>query len=72
MQRWMDVSQDEILASFVTVDGLKQSVALSNMWFDVALEGPIRRACVQRSGTIVTRSHILLGFAYDIDTYYQK
>lgn len=56
-----------VSSSFVTLDGLKQSVALSNILFNVALEGAIRRAGVQRSGIIAMRSHMLLGFADDID-----
>lgn len=58
---------DEISSSFVTFDGLKQGDALSNLLFNIALEGAIRRAGVHRSGTIVTKSHMLLGFADDID-----
>lgn len=51
----------------MTLDGLKQGDALSNLLFNIALEGAIRRAGVQRNGTIITRSHMLLGFADDID-----
>ena len=57
----------EISDSFVTLDGLKQGDALSNLLFNIALEGAIRRAGVQRNGTIITRSHMLLGYADDID-----
>ena len=57
----------EISDSFVTLDGLKQGDGLSNLLFNIALEGAIRRAGVQRSGTIITKSHMLLGFADDID-----
>ena len=57
----------EISDSFVTLDGLKQGDALSNLLFNIALEGAIRRAGVQRNGTIITRSHILLGNAGGID-----
>ena len=59
---------DEVSTSFVTLDGLKQGDALSNLLFNIALEGAIRRAGVQRNGTIITRSHMLLGVADDIDT----
>ena len=58
---------DEVSTSFVTLDGLKQGDALSNLLFNIALEGAIRRSGVQRNGTIITRSHMLLGFADDID-----
>ena len=57
----------EISDPFVTLDGLKQGDGLSNLLFNIALEGAIRRAGVQRSGTIITKSHMLLGFADDID-----
>ena len=57
----------EISDSFVTLDGLKQGDGLSNLLFDIALEGAIRRAGVQRSGTIISKSHMLLGFADYID-----
>ena len=50
--------------SFATLGGLKQRDGLSNSLFNIALEGAIRRAGVQRSGTIITK---LLGFADDID-----
>jgi hypothetical protein len=53
--------------AFVTLDGLKQGDALSNLLFNIALEGAVRRAGVQRNGTIITRSHMLLGYADDID-----
>ena len=42
----------EIFDSFVTLDGLKQGDALSNLLFNIALEGAIGRAGVQRNGTI--------------------
>ncbi|KXJ67862.1 hypothetical protein RP20_CCG008536 [Aedes albopictus] len=57
----------EISSSFVTFDGLKQGDALSNLLFNMALEGAIRSSGVHRSGTIVTKSLMLLGFADDID-----
>lgn len=47
---------DEISSSFVTLDGLKQGDALSNLLFNIALEGATRRTGVQRTGTIVTWS----------------
>lgn len=53
--------------SFVTLDGLKQGDALSNLLFNIALEGAIRRSGVQRNGTIINKSYMLLGFADDID-----
>ena len=58
---------DEVSTSFVTLNGLKQGAALSNLLFNIALEGAIRRYGVQRNGTIITRSHMLLGSADDID-----
>ena len=51
----------------MTLDRLKQGDVLSNLLFNIALEGEIRRAGVHRSGTIITRSHMLLGYADDID-----
>lgn len=57
----------ETSVAFVTLDGLKQGDALSNLLFNIALEGAVRRANVQRNGTIITKSHMLLGFADDID-----
>ena len=57
----------ETSAAFVTLDGLKQGDALSNLLFNIALEGAVRRANVERNGTIITKSHMLLGFADDID-----
>ena len=51
----------------MTLDALNQGDGLSNLLFNIALEGAIRRAGVQRSGTIITKSHILLGVAGDID-----
>lgn len=37
------------------------------MLFNIALVDAIRRDGVQRSGTIVTRSNMFLGFADDVD-----
>lgn len=56
----------EISSSFITSHGLKQGVTLSNFFY-IALERVIRRADVQRSGSIVTRSHVLLGFVDNTD-----
>ncbi|XP_058465398.1 uncharacterized protein LOC131438975 [Malaya genurostris] len=53
--------------TFVTLDGLKQDDALSNLLFNIALEGAIRRYGVQRNGTIINKSHMPLEFADDID-----
>ncbi|XP_062709021.1 uncharacterized protein LOC134288373 [Aedes albopictus] len=58
---------DEISSLFVALDGLKQGDVLSNLLLNITLERAIRRAGVQRSGPIVTKSHVLLGFADDID-----
>ena len=57
----------ETSAAFVTLDGLKQGDALNNLLFNIGLEGEVRRANVERNGTIITKSHMLLGFADDID-----
>ena len=65
--RRLTVSHHEFSGAFVTLNGLKQGDGLSNLLFNIALEGAIRRAGVQRSGTIITKSHMLLGFADDID-----
>ena len=42
-------------------------ISLSQKLNKPFLKGAIRRAGVQRSGTIITKSHMLLGFADDID-----
>ncbi|XP_038116806.1 uncharacterized protein LOC119769006 [Culex quinquefasciatus] len=51
---------NETSEAFVTLDGLKQGDALSNLLFIIALEGAARRAGVQRNGTLITKSHMLL------------
>ncbi|XP_038116847.1 uncharacterized protein LOC119769036 [Culex quinquefasciatus] len=58
---------NETSEAFVTLDGLKQGDALSNLLFIIALEGAARRVGVHRNGTLITRSHMLLGYADDID-----
>ncbi|XP_038117204.1 uncharacterized protein LOC119769300 [Culex quinquefasciatus] len=58
---------NETSEAFVTLDGLKQGDALSNLLFIIVLEGAARRAGVQRNGTLITKSHMLLGYADDID-----
>lgn len=57
----------EVSNSFVTLVGLKQGDALSNSLFNIALEGMIKRSDVQRNGIIITWTHMLLGFADDIN-----
>ena len=47
--------------------GLRQGDELSTKLFNIALEGVIRRAKLEVSGTIFTKSIQLLGFADDID-----
>jgi hypothetical protein len=47
--------------------GLRQGDELSTKLFNIALEGIIRRAGIERTGTIFTKSTQLLGFADDID-----
>lgn len=54
---------DDGSVSFVTLDGLTQGDILSNLLFIIALEVAIRRLSVQRNGTIIARSHMLLSFA---------
>lgn len=49
------------------VDELNQSDAMSYLLFKISFKGPIRRSGVQRNSTIVTWSHMLLGFTVDID-----
>lgn len=49
---------DKISSSFVFLTELEQADALSNFAVNVTLE-----EAVQRSGTMVTQSHILLGFS---------
>lgn len=51
---------------FIIVRDHIQGDALSYLLFNKALEGDIRRAGVQRNGTIITCPHKLLGFADDI------
>ncbi|XP_055632614.1 uncharacterized protein LOC129773088 [Toxorhynchites rutilus septentrionalis] len=58
---------DETSAAFAMLDGLKQGDELSNSLFNIALEGAVRRANVQGNGRVITKSHMLLGFADDID-----
>ena len=57
----------ETSVAFVTLDGLKQGDALSNLQFNITLDGAVRKTNVERNGTIITKSHMLLGFADDID-----
>jgi Reverse transcriptase (RNA-dependent DNA polymerase) len=47
--------------------GLRQGDGLSCLLFNIALEGVIRRARIDTSGTIFRKSVQLLGFADDID-----
>lgn len=47
--------------------GLRQGDGLSCLLFNIALEGVIRRAGIDTSGTIFRKSVQLLGFADDID-----
>jgi sorting nexin-29 len=47
--------------------GLRQGDELSTKLFNIALEGVFRRADLERSGTIFTKSTQLLGFADDVD-----
>lgn len=47
--------------------GLRQGDGLSCLLFNVALEGVVRRAGIDTSGTIFRKSVQLLGFADDID-----
>ena len=47
--------------------GLRQGDGLSCLLFNIALEGVIRRAGIDTSGTILRRSVQLFGFADDID-----
>lgn len=49
---------NESSSSFITLDGLKQEDAFSNVLFNIAIEGTIRRAGVQKSGIIITRCHM--------------
>ena len=49
------------------LDRLKQCEALTNLQFNIPLEGAIGRASVQRNETIITKSHMLLGYADHID-----
>lgn len=55
----------EVLTSLMTLDGSKQGDALSNLLFNIALEGAIRELDVQRNGTIKTHGHI---FSLDLRT----
>ncbi|KID80942.1 endonuclease-reverse transcriptase, partial [Metarhizium majus ARSEF 297] len=52
--------------------GLRQGDGLSCLLFNIALEGVIRRAGINTSGTIFTKSVQLLGFADDIDIIARK
>ena len=47
--------------------GLRQGDELSTKLFNIALEGVFRRAGLELSGTIFTKSTQLLGFADDVD-----
>lgn len=48
---------------------MKQDDALSNLLFNIALESAMRRSDGQKNSTIILRSHMLLGFADDIDLF---
>ena len=52
--------------------GLRQGDGISCLLFNIALEGVIRRAGINTSGTIFTKSVQLLGFADDIDIIARK
>jgi hypothetical protein len=53
--------------TFKSEIGLRQGDGVSTMLFNIALEGVIRRAGVEKEGSIFTKSIQLLGFADDID-----
>jgi hypothetical protein len=59
--------QGSVSSFFVSKRGLRQGDALSTTLFNIALEGIVRRAGINRSGTIFTKLTQLLGFADDID-----
>ena len=59
--------QDSTSGMFECKIGLRQGDELSTKLFNIALEGVFRRANLELSGTIFTRSIQLLGFADDVD-----
>ena len=59
--------QNSLSEKFETVTGLKQGDELSTKLFNIALEGTCRRAHLELSGSIFTKSTQLLAYADDID-----
>ena len=64
--------QNDFFNTFVTKEGLRQGDALSTLLFNVALEGAIRRAHIQKSNTLATNWSQILGFADDLNLDSQK
>ena len=52
---------------FESKGGLRQGDSLSTTFFNLALEGIMRRSEVNQGGTIFNKLVQLLGYAYDID-----
>lgn len=59
--------QDSTSGMFECKVGLRQGDELSTKLFNIALEGVFRKANLELSGTIFTKSIQLLGFADDVD-----
>jgi hypothetical protein len=59
--------EGKLSGTFKSEIGLRQGDGISTMLFNIALEGVVRRAGVEKGGSIFTKSVQLLGFADDID-----
>lgn len=59
--------QNTLSSYFESLVGLRQGDELSTKLFNIGLEGVIRRAGIESSGTIITKSVQLLAYADDID-----
>jgi hypothetical protein len=59
--------QNDCSESFETRQGLRQGDVLSTLLFKVVLEGIVRRANLQTTGTIYNKETQLLAYADDID-----
>jgi hypothetical protein len=61
------IMQNDFSESFETRHGLRQGDVLSTLLFNVVLEVIVRRANLQKTGTIYNKETQLLAYADDID-----